>query len=54
MTGMNNVQEKAPDWLIMDYMPRYQITSLAGDGGSGKQQYGVQLRRQSAVEERPF
>lgn len=36
MTGMDNVQEKAPDWLIMDYMPRYQITSLAGDGGSGK------------------
>lgn len=36
MTGMDNVQEKMPDWLIMDYMPRYQITSLAGDGGSGK------------------
>lgn len=36
MDAMDRVQEKAPDWLIMDYMPKYQITSLAGDGGSGK------------------
>lgn len=36
MTTMDSAQEKAPDWLIMDYMPKYQITSLAGDGGSGK------------------
>lgn len=36
MVAMDSAQEKSPDWLIMDYMPRYQITSLAGDGGSGK------------------
>lgn len=36
MVTMDSVEEKAPDWLIMDYVPRYQITSLAGDGGSGK------------------
>lgn len=36
MVTMDNAEEKNPDWLITDYMPRYQITSLAGDGGSGK------------------
>lgn len=36
MVTMDSAQEKSPDWLITDYMPRYQITSLAGDGGSGK------------------
>lgn len=33
---MASVQESEPEWLITGYMPRYQITSLAGDGGSGK------------------
>ncbi len=33
---MDRAEEKTPEWLITDYMPRYQITSLAGDGGSGK------------------
>jgi RecA-family ATPase len=36
MLAIDTVEEKEPDWLITDYMPRYQITSLAGDGGSGK------------------
>ena len=36
MTTIDNVEEKEPDWLITNYIPRYQITSLAGDGGSGK------------------
>lgn len=36
MTAMNNADEKEPEWLIQDYIPRYQISSLAGDGGSGK------------------
>ena len=36
MVTMELAEEKEPDWLITDYMPRYQITSLAGDGGSGK------------------
>lgn len=36
MVTMDTAAEKSPDWLITDYMPRYQITSLAGDGGSGK------------------
>ena len=33
---MADAEEKEPEWLIQDYMPRYQITSMAGDGGSGK------------------
>jgi RecA-family ATPase len=36
MITMDVAPEKDPHWLITDYMPRYQITSLAGDGGSGK------------------
>lgn len=36
MVAMDGAEEKSPDWLISDYMPKYQITSLAGDGGSGK------------------
>ncbi|SHO46808.1 AAA domain-containing protein [Anaerocolumna xylanovorans DSM 12503] len=36
MVTMDTASEKDPHWLITDYMPRYQITSLAGDGGSGK------------------
>ena len=36
LLNLANVPEETPDWLIPGYMPRYQITSLAGDGGSGK------------------
>lgn len=36
MVSMENAEEKDPDWLITDYIPRNQITSFAGDGGSGK------------------
>ena len=36
MVSMSAAEEKEPEWLIADYMPRYQITSFAGDGGSGK------------------
>ena len=33
---MDVAEEKEPDWLVDRYVPKYQITSLAGDGGSGK------------------
>lgn len=36
MVTMDQAEEKEPDWLVNDYIPKYQITSLAGDGGSGK------------------
>ena len=33
---MDAVEEREPDWLIANYIPKYQITVMAGDGGSGK------------------
>ncbi len=36
MVTVCDIEESSPDWLVTDYIPRYQITSLAGDGGSGK------------------
>lgn len=36
LRSLDEMEEKEAEWLIADYMPRYQITSLAGDGGSGK------------------
>lgn len=36
MIPMSEVEEKMVDWLVLDYIPRGQITILAGDGGSGK------------------
>ena len=36
MLSMDNVEEKTPEWLIAGYIPRHQITVMAGDGGAGK------------------
>lgn len=36
MVTMDRAVEKAAEWLITDYLPAYQITTLAGDGGAGK------------------
>ncbi|MCB7317150.1 bifunctional DNA primase/polymerase [Lacrimispora sp. 210928-DFI.3.58] len=36
LVSMDTVEEKEPEWLITDYMPKGQITVLAGDGGAGK------------------
>ena len=36
LVSMDQIEEKEPEWLINDYIPRGQITVLAGDGGSGK------------------
>lgn len=33
---MDEAEEKNPEWLILDYIPKNQITTIAGDGGSGK------------------
>lgn len=33
---LSDIEEEEPEWLIKDYMPKYQITTLAGDGGAGK------------------
>ena len=36
METIDNINEEDPRWLITDYIPRGQITALAGDGGVGK------------------
>lgn len=36
MTTMDTAEEKSPEWLITDYIPKRSITAIAGDGGSGK------------------
>lgn len=33
---LDNIEEQTPEWLVLDYIPKYQITTLAGDGGAGK------------------
>lgn len=54
MVTMDGVEEKDPDWLILDYMPRFQITSLAGDGGSGKTTVWCALAAAVSSGETPF
>lgn len=36
MLTVNEIEEKQVDWLVMDYIPKGQITILGGEGGSGK------------------
>ena len=33
---LSQIQEKEAEWLVSGYIPKYQVTALAGDGGSGK------------------
>lgn len=33
---MSQVEEKTPEWLVPNWIPKGQIVVLAGDGGSGK------------------
>lgn len=34
--SLSDVEEKEAEWLVSQYIPKGQITVLAGDGGSGK------------------
>lgn len=36
LNSLVNAEEKTPEWLIPGYIPKYSITCLIGDGGSGK------------------
>lgn len=36
LVSMNDVEEIEIEWLVKEYIPKGQITLLAGDGGSGK------------------
>lgn len=33
---LEDMQEKTPEWLVPGYIPRKEITVMAGDGGTGK------------------
>lgn len=54
MVTMDQAEEKAPNWLVTDYVPRYQITSLAGDGGSGKTTVWCAIAAAISCGKRPF
>ncbi|WP_373483310.1 AAA family ATPase [Acetobacterium sp.] len=36
MVSMASAKEKEPEWLIKGYIPKFQISTMAGDGGAGK------------------
>jgi len=36
LVNISDVEEKEAQWLVTQYIPRGQVTVLAGDGGSGK------------------
>lgn len=36
LISLSQVKEREAEWLITDYIPKGQISILAGDGGSGK------------------
>ena len=36
LTSLDDIEERRAEWLIKGYLPKNQITILAGDGGSGK------------------
>lgn len=36
MSSLSDIEEQDPEWFIHDYVPKRQITMIAGDGGSGK------------------
>lgn len=36
LVSLSEVEEKEAEWLVPQYIPKGQITVLAGDGGSGK------------------
>lgn len=54
MVAMDKAEEKTPEWLVTDYIPRYQISSLAGDGGSGKTTVWCALAAAVSNGRRPF
>ncbi len=54
LVSMEKVEEKEAEWLISGYIPKGNITILAGDGGSEKLLHGVALRRRYRQEQKYF
>lgn len=54
MVSMANAEEKEPEWLIKGYIPKFQIATMAGDGGSGKTTVWCALVAAVSSGRRPF
>lgn len=54
LNDMEQVEEAEAEWLIPGYIPKYQITSLAGDGGAGKTTIWCALAAAISSGQQPF
>lgn len=54
LVDIDTVQEEEPEWLVSGYVPKYQITSMVGDGGSGKTTAWCKLVADISSGNRPF
>ena len=54
LVDMDTAQEEEPEWLVRGYIPKYQITSMVGDGGSGKTTAWCKLVADISSGNRPF
>lgn len=54
LVDMDTAQEEEPEWLVHGYIPKYQITAMVGDGGSGKTTAWCRLVADISSGNRPF
>lgn len=54
LVDMDTAQEEEPEWLVQGYVPKYQITAMVGDGGSGKTTAWCRLVADISSGKRPF
>lgn len=54
LVDMDTAQEEEPEWLVQGYVPKYQITAMVGDGGSGKTTAWCKLVADISSGKRPF
>lgn len=54
MVDMQSAEEEEPEWLIEGHMPRYQVSAMVGDGGSGKTTTWCAIVASISSGKRPF
>lgn len=54
LVDIDTAPEEEPEWLVRGYIPKYQITSMVGDGGSGKTTAWCKLVADISSGNRPF
>lgn len=54
MTSVDNAIEKDAEWLVPEYIPRFQVTIIAGEGGSGKTTVWCALAAAISSGKKPF